>query len=191
MPKMHIVRTQQIDAPVSKVYTILQDMSSWQHWSPWLIMDPNAQVKVATDNRSYSWEGNRVGSGNMHISSEEQNHVIHYDLTFLRPWKSTAKVMFETTEKDGGTEVAWYMDSSLPWFMFCMNKMMVAFVGNDYERGLNLLKDYAEDGEIHSKLNWLGTQQFPGCRYIGIKRSCGMDEMSELMQKTQLQDTDW
>lgn len=59
---------------------------------------------------------------------------------------------------------------------------MIAFVGNDYERGLNLLKDYIEDGEIHSKLNWLGESQFPGCDFIGVKRNCTIKEIGEVMK---------
>ncbi|MDF1698476.1 MAG: SRPBCC family protein [Saprospiraceae bacterium] len=182
MPKMQIVKTKHINAPVSKVYEIVHDMSSWSKWSPWLIMDPDAIVEVAEDNRSYSWEGNRVGSGHMSILEETPNKSVDYDLTFLKPWKSKAKVRFETKEKDGGTEVSWHMDSSLPWFMFWMKKMMVAFVGQDYDRGLSLLKDFAEDGEIHSKLNWLGERQFPGCDYIGISRTCSIDEMGVVMK---------
>lgn len=114
MPKMHIVKTKQIDAPLSKVFSTLNDMSSWSKWSPWLITDPEATVEVAADNKSYSWEGNRVGSGHMSITKEDTNQSIDYDLTFLKPWKSKAKVKFTTKEKDGGTEVAWQMDSSLP-----------------------------------------------------------------------------
>jgi len=182
MPKMNIVKTKQINAPISKVYNVLSDMSSWSKWSPWLIMEPNATVDVAADNRSYSWDGKRVGSGHMEIEKETPNQIINYNLTFLKPWKSKAKVKFTTTEKDGGTEVSWHMDSSLPWFMFWMKKMMIAFVGNDYERGLNLLKDYIEDGEIHSKLNWLGDSEFPGCDYIGIKRNCTIGEIGEVMK---------
>ncbi len=179
---MQIVKKTHINAPVSKVYAVLNDMSSWSKWSPWLIMDPDATVDVADDNKSSSWEGKRVGSGHMAITKENPNQSINYDLTFLKPWKSKAKVKFETTEKNGGTEVAWHMDSSLPWFMFWMKKMMIAFVGNDYERGLNLLKDYVEDGQIHSKLNWLGESQFPACDYIGIKRKCTIDEMPTVMK---------
>ena len=183
MPKMKIARTKHLDAPISKVYSVLQDMSSWSKWSPWLITEPEATVDVAADKRSYSWDGNRVGSGNMNISSEEENKVIDYDLNFLKPWKSTAKVKFELAEKDGGTEVTWHMNSSLPWFMFWMKKKMEAFVGNDYERGLSLLKDYVEDGEVHSKLNFLGESQFPGCDYIGFTRKCTIETMPELMKK--------
>ncbi|MEM9545428.1 MAG: SRPBCC family protein [Bacteroidota bacterium] len=182
MPKMNIVKTKHINAPVSKVYEILSDLSSWSKWSPWLIMDPNASVDVAADNRSYTWDGNRVGSGHMEIAKETMDKAIDYNLTFLKPWRSKAKVKFTTTEKDGGTEVAWHMDSSLPWFMFWIKKMTVAIISNDYERGLNLLKDYAEDGETHSKLNWLGEREFPGCDFIGIKRECSTVEMGEVMK---------
>jgi predicted transcriptional regulator YdeE len=183
MPKMNIVKKKQINAPVSKVYDVLADMSSWSKWSPWLIMDPDADINVAEDNNSYSWEGNRVGSGHMAIAREDKENSIDYDLTFLKPWKSKAKVKFITVEKDGGTEVSWQMDSSLPWFIFWMKKMMIAFVGNDYERGLNLLKDYIEDGKVHSKLNWLGESQFPGCDFIGIKRNCTIATLAEVMKK--------
>ena len=140
MPKMQIVKKKHINAPVSKVYDIVSDMSSWSKWSPWLIMDPEAVVDVAEDNQSYSWEGKRVGSGHMAISNQSANEAVDYDLTFITPWKSTAKVRFETREKDGGTEVSWHMNSSLPWFLFWMKKSMVAYVGQDYERGLSLLK---------------------------------------------------
>jgi len=182
MPKIQLVKSKQINAPLSKVYSTLSDMSSWSEWSPWLIMEPDAKVDVADDNKSYSWEGDRVGSGHMAISQQSPNQSINYDLTFLKPWKSKAKTKFVLAEKDGGTEVSWHMNSSLPWFMFWMKKMMVGFIGNDYERGLNLLKDYVEDDEIHSKLNWLGESQFPGCDYIGIKRNCTMDEMPTMMK---------
>lgn len=182
MPKVQIVKTKQINAPVSKVHGILSDMSTWSKWSPWLIMDPDATIEVASDNQSYTWDGKRVGSGHMEIAKLDPDDYIDYNLTFFKPWKSKAKVRFETREKDGGTEVSWHMNSSLPWYMFWMKKMMVAFVGNDYNRGLSLLKDYAEDGEIHSKLNWIGENQFPGCSYIGIKRNCTIAEMPEKMR---------
>jgi len=183
MPKMNIVRRQHIDASIDKVYQSLCSMKTWQDWSPWLISDPKAKVNVAADDQSYEWEGPRVGSGNMKIVKSNPNSSIDYDLNFLKPWKSHAKVKFEVSEKDGGTEVAWHMDSSLPWFMFWMKKQMEAFLGNDYERGLKMLKDQMEHGYVQSKLDWKGEAQFPGCKFIGIKRSCTIDEMPSVMQK--------
>lgn len=178
---MNLVKRITIDAPIEKVFSTLNDMKTWEHWSPWLITDP--QTAVIASDKEYSWEGNRVGSGHMEIVKEVPNEYVYYDLTFLKPWKSTAKIKFTTEENSSGTEVAWYMDSSLPWFMFWMKKMMVAMIGNDYERGLKLLKDYVEEGKVNSKLNWIGEMEYPGCKYIGIKRTTTIDAMPTTMQK--------
>ncbi|MFY0605711.1 MAG: SRPBCC family protein [Cyclobacteriaceae bacterium] len=180
MPKLAISKSILIDAPVSKVFDIVSDFNQWTVWSPWLLMDPDTKVTVAEDKQSYEWDGKRTGKGNMKITSSAENKSVNYDLTFLTPWKSFAKVAFELEEKDGKTEATWIMDSSLPWFMFWMKKMMTAFVGMDYERGLRLLKDYAEDGKTHSDLHFLGESTKPGCAYIGIKTTASISNMSDM-----------
>ncbi|MEM8565258.1 MAG: SRPBCC family protein [Bacteroidota bacterium] len=182
MPKMQITKSITINAPVEKVYSKLNDFNHWTAWSPWLIMDPQAKVTIDGDAKSYEWEGDRVGSGNMHVTEEVENKWVDYDLTFLKPWKSTAKVRFETVSKGDSTEVHWLMDSSLPFFMFWMKKMMEAFVGMDYDRGLAMLKDYVEDGEVHSKLDFKGTSSFKGFKFVGIKTNSTIDDVGSSME---------
>ena len=181
MPKFSIQKSIVINAPVDNVFKKLNDLNEWRTWSPWLIQEPEAQVNVAADGKSYSWEGKRVGSGNMKITEETENTSLSLELNFLKPWKSHADVKFTTVAQNGTTKVTWHMDSSLPWFMFWMKKMMVGFIGMDYERGLNMLKDYVEDGEVHCKLNFLGFSDYPGCNYIAIKRSTTMENMGKEM----------
>ncbi len=181
MPKIHIARSIHIDAPVDRVYPKVNDFNHWTGWSPWLIMEPGATVDVSDDAKYYAWEGERVGSGNMRVTAEKTNEFVDYDLTFLKPWKSTSKVRFELQPKDGGTKVTWLMDTSLPFFLFWMKKQMTAFIGMDYERGLALLKDYAEDGEVHSKLDFKGFSNYPGCTYLGIKTECPMADVGPHM----------
>lgn len=183
MPKINVERKISIQAKVDEVYNKLNDFNHWISWSPWLIMDPKAKVTVAADGKSYEWEGERVGSGNMQVIKEKENEFIDYDLTFLTPWKSTAKVRFETKENGDSTNVKWLMDSSLPFFMFWMKKMMEAFVGMDYDRGLAMLKDYVEDGEVHSKLEFKGTSGFEGCKYVGASSDCTIDTVGTSMEK--------
>ncbi len=182
MPKMHIKKTIDIKAPIEKVYTTLNDFNQWTPWSPWIIMEPETVVTVADDKKSYKWEGDRIGTGQMKVTSEKENAFIDYDLNFLKPWKSYAKVRFEFQPTSDGTRVAWLMDSSLPFFMFFMKKMMEAFVGMDYERGLAMLKDYVEDGEVHSKIDFEGEKHYPGCQYIGIKTTCSLDDIGPKME---------
>lgn len=181
MPKMNVVRSITIDTDASTVFSKLNDFNHWPTWSPWLIMEPGVDVTVSDDAKYYEWKGNRVGEGNMKITGEVENEKIDYDLTFLKPWKSEAKVSFLMNKSGNGTEVTWTMDSSLPLFMFWMKKMMEGFIGMDYERGLNLLKDYVEKGEVESKLEFMGVQPFPGTKYVGIKTTCSMAEIGEKM----------
>ena len=180
---MHINKSTVINAPVEKIYNTLNNFNHWTPWSPWLIQEPEAKVEVADDTKSYTWEGNRIGSGNMKVTSEKSNESIDYDLNFLKPWKSSAKVRFEMKTKGEGTEVTWLMDSSLPIFMFWMKKMMETYVGLDYERGLSMLKEYVEDGAVHSKLDFSGSSTFPGCTYVGIRTDCTKETIGSQMGK--------
>jgi effector-binding domain-containing protein len=56
-------------------------------------------------------------------------------------------------------------------------------VGMDYERGLALLKDVSEDGEVHSKLEFRGEQSFDGCQYIAIETVCNMSQIGSKMEE--------
>jgi effector-binding domain-containing protein len=183
MPKISVSKHIHINAPIAKVFSVITDFSTWMAWSPWLIMDPETQVNVAEDKKSYAWEGRRTGSGNMKIVSEQENTSVEIALTFLKPWKSTAKVYFYLIEAGDQTEVKWTMDSSLPFFMFWIKKMMETFIGMDYDRGLRMLKDYIEDGKVHSKLNFIGKETLSAQEFIGISTSCSMDEMGKKMSE--------
>lgn len=182
MPKTHVTKKIEIDAKPSVIFPILNDFNHWTFWSPWLIMEPEAKVNVSEDSKYYDWEGNRIGSGNMKITSEAKNDRIEYDLNFLKPWKSYAKVTFLLKEKEDKTEVSWVMDSSLPFFLFFMKKGMEGFIGVDFDRGLRMLKEYVEDSKVKSKLEFIGKQKFDGLKYVGIKNTTGMAQLDEQMK---------
>ncbi|MEQ8472965.1 MAG: SRPBCC family protein [Marinoscillum sp.] len=181
MPKFHVEKSILIEAPVAKVYECISNLHHWNQWSPWLVLEPDAKFTVAEDGDSYAWEGDRVGSGEMKILNRTENQSVDYDLHFLKPWKSQADIRFELEEVDGKTKVTWLMDSKLPFFMFFMRKMMVAFLGMDFDRGLNMLQDLAEDGKVHSSLEFIGETNYPGCQYVGLKTSCPISTIGETM----------
>lgn len=182
MAKLNIQRKVNIKASSEEVYKIISDFHFWESWSPWLIQEPGVKVDVNEDGKYYEWHGDRVGAGNMTLLNETINKSIDYDLTFLKPWKSTAKVRFEIEELKDSCEVVWYMESSLPWFMFWMKKMTEAFIGMDYERGLLMLKDRVEEGKVHSELNFIGAASLPEINYIGIKSSSTKAAMPDQME---------
>ncbi len=182
MAKLDVKRSITINAPIEKVYNVVSDFNHWRPWSPWLIMEPEAKVLVAEDAKSYSWEGKLTGSGNMKVLDENPNNLIKYDLNFLKPYKSNAKVAFELSATSEGVKTTWTMNSSLPFFMFFMKKMMTSFISMDYDRGLAMLKDYVEDDIVHSTLTRKGRSQFAGLDYIGLQQTCSMDHLAEKME---------
>ena len=181
MATMQVNREVIVNKPAEEVYKKISDFNHWKHWSPWLIVEPDADVKINDDGKYYEWKGKVVGSGNMTVLKEDENKSVDYDLTFLTPYKSKAKVGFRLTPVDGGTKVQWTLESKLPFFMFWMKKSMEAYIGMDYQRGLEMLKDYVEDGKVHSNLEFQGKSTFEGTKYIGIQRHTTIDKVGDQM----------
>lgn len=186
MPALKIVKSVSIDAPVSAVLDVVSNFEKWVPWSPWLLMEPEAKVEVSDDKQYYSWDGDRVGAGNMALLNTETSGnttTINYDLHFLKPWKSQSDVAFILKDEGASTKVSWTMDSSLPFFLFWMKKTIVSSVGLDYQRGLNMLKEYVEDGKISSKIAFEGKQQVDGCTYVGTTRGSTFEDIASNMQQ--------
>ena len=185
MPKFSISRSQVIDCPVEKVFEIVRDFGNWPKWSPWLIADQECQLQVQDD--WYSWEGEICGAGRMDVIDAVENESINYELNFLKPFKSQAEVKMAYRRDREKTEVTWTMKSSFPFFLFWMKKSMMAFIGMDYERGLLMLKDLAETGEVPSHLEFPGREPSPSFVGVGIRGTANLDcfenEMGENLEK--------
>jgi len=182
MPKFNVCKSVNIHSSLEDVYSKVRDFHSWPTWSPWLISDPDCRVTYGEDGTNYAWEGKISGSGKMEITADEPNEFIRYKITFLKPWKSVSDVGFAFLNTKDGVEAVWTMDGSLPFFMFWMKPMMTTMVSMDFQRGLLMLKDCIETGEVPSKLEFLPNQAFKGGRYIGRKTSCKISQISEAMR---------
>ena len=184
--KYHIARSIQIDAPKNTVMPLLQDFNNWNSWSPWTVAEPDCPVDVdgtpASPGHSMKWDGKIIGSGqNVLVAQDDQN--LTYDLSFIKPFKSQAKTAFNIQEKNGGTEVTWTMDSKMPFFMFFMVPMIKSMVSMDYDRGLRMLKEMAEEGKINATTTNKGMADLKGFSYIGIQRTVSINEIGEKMEK--------
>ena len=187
-------RSISISKPMADVRSVVGDFSLWGHWSPWLCMEKDCQFSTEGEPRQPShrqdWDGQRIGSGNMVMTSQTETSFV-YDLTFLKPWKSKSTVEFSFNEQEGETEVTWIMNGSLPFFMFFMKKMMIAWVESDFDRGLLMLKDYIEQGQVLSDTEVTGTRQKQGFFYLGIDKESSIADMPEIMAKDFSQLMEW
>ncbi len=181
MPKTHVEKSISIAASAEKVKSVVSDFNHWKAWSPWFILEPETTVSVSSDGKTQEWEGKRIGSGIIKVISESDS-MIRYNLAFLKPWKSEAKTDFIIEKIDENTtNLTWTMDGSLPFFMFWMKPMMERLIGMDYDRGLLMLKDYIEKGTVESKLMFLGQSDYAGCKFVGVKSECTIDNIGEVM----------
>lgn len=176
-----------INRKVADVYESVSNFANWNIWSPWQITEPDCPIKVEGEagavGHRQEWDGKIIGAGNMTITKALANEALEYDLIFTKPWKSRNFDAFYFQAAGDGTEITWYMKGTMPFFMFFMKKMMSAWVGNDFERGLGMLKEYLETGTIASKTSIKGTADRPPMYYIGRKSICELKSIDSAMEE--------
>ena len=184
--KYHVERSTHINASKHTVKSLIQDFNQWNSWSPWTIAEPDCPIDIegdpGTSGHSMSWDGQIIGAGKNVLVSNSDNRLT-YDLFFLKPFKSHAKVAFNLQEKEGGTLVTWSMDSKMPFFMFFMVPMMKTMIGMDYSRGLRMLKEMAEVGSINASTKNQGVVDLQAFSYIGIKRTVAIEDIGTAMEQ--------
>jgi hypothetical protein len=87
-----------------------------------------------------------VGEGSLTINSVDKKHI-HFDLEFLKPWKSHAKDnwLFEEWQ-NGETKVTWQNSGELPWPMArIMGPLINKNLNHQFEKGLSNLKKMVEE----------------------------------------------
>ncbi|MCA9034123.1 MAG: SRPBCC family protein [Planctomycetaceae bacterium] len=186
MPAYSIVRSIEIEADTSRVFEVVADFGTWTVWSPWLIAEPEARVTVSSDGKSvgsvYSWVGELTGQGEVEHKELVPYSRIEDEIRFLKPFKSQARVGFLLEPTATGTMLSWYMEGSMPWFMFWMIPMMKTFISMDYSRGLKMLKDWIETGSIPSKVIQHGVQQTEPLRMAGVSSTCEVETVGPSME---------
>ncbi|MBR9910022.1 MAG: hypothetical protein GYB33_06665 [Gammaproteobacteria bacterium] len=184
--KFDVEKSTLIAAPMTQVRELVADFHYWNSWSPWTVVEPACPISISghpgEPGHSMTWEGEVIGSGKNTLQSSDAQRL-HYNLEFFKPWKSKAKVCFLFEEVGDQTKVTWTMNSSMPFFLFFMLKMMKNLIGMDYERGLRMLKEVAEKGSVKAETINNGIVEYSGFSYVGIQRSVPVSEMSTTMRK--------
>jgi hypothetical protein len=182
-----IKRSIKIALPVAQVYEKISDLQFWPQWSPWLCIEPDSDYSADANKgqvgHQQKWNGKIIGSGEMKIISVEQNKQINFELFFLSPFKSQSLTSFILEEQNGQTLLTWTMQSSLPFFLFFLKKMISAMIGQDFERGLLMLKEKLESGSLPSQLKFVGQVEAEGFYYIGFKFQAPINELGPPIQK--------
>jgi hypothetical protein len=150
LPKTYNVeKTIVIESSVPDVMNRVGDLNYYRQWNPWQQADPGARHTITgspkTSGHRYSWEGKKVGVGSLTLRDMDAKHI-HFDLEFLKPWKSRAKDnwLFEPWGQNQ-TKVTWQNSGSLPWpIASLMGPMITKNLNHQFDQGLNNLKKMCE-----------------------------------------------
>lgn len=152
--KVRVERSVLIDAPRETVFALVGDFNRWHEWSPWADIDPNTQYSIAGaglgQTMSWSSKDPKVGSGAQVITEYDPPAKMKTQLSFGEMGGGVATMTL--TEENGGTRVAWMLDTRmregvpLVWkpMSTYMGFFMDGMIGKDYEKGLAKLKAAAE-----------------------------------------------
>lgn len=187
MPKTFVQESTLIKASRDQVFDYVTNLNHWSVWSPWLCVEPTASVHVSSDGKSVgsvsTWDGEVVGKGENEIKVLDPGKRMELELRIIKPWKSTSEVLFDFEDAGDETKVTWTMNGSVPWFMFWMKSMLENMIGMDYDRGLRMLKEQIETGEVLSKVNVRGVQPVGPIHMVGVRKDCSMETINKAMDE--------
>lgn len=145
----NIEKTIVIKKPVDAVMDHVGDLHFYKQWNPWQQTDLSAKSEISgtpkTPGHKYAWDGKKVGTGSLTLRAIDNRHI-HFDLQFVKPWKSLAKDnwTFESWGNDE-TKVTWQNSGALPWpIARLMGPMLNKNLNHQFEKGLNNLKTMCE-----------------------------------------------
>ena len=146
----HLERSITINADQQAIFTTLNSFESFNEWSPWAELDPNASYQYSGPasgvGAGMSWTSDEpnVGNGSQKIISSEPFNRVQVELIFGDNDVTTAS--YTLAPVDGGVEVTWGFDADFGnnimgrYFGLLLEK----FLGPQYEQGLANLKTLME-----------------------------------------------
>ena len=138
-----------IDAPPRKIHANIDDLEKWPSWSPWIENDPTLKVTVGDKSSgvgaTQTWVG-KDGDGSLLVTSSDPNKGVNYDLEFNQG-QYKCKANFIYVPNNEGTEVIWEMSGNMdaPVVGGYFAAKMDSWVGKEFEKGLQNLKDVVEN----------------------------------------------
>ncbi len=153
--KVSVSRSATIAASGDKVYSVLNDLKTYNSWMTWNQKDPQMKIewgpRTSGQGAYYKWTSShkQVGSGQLSITEAQPNKKITTALIFgASPDPSYATWNIEPSDKD--TKLQWTMDMDMGanpigrWMGF----LMKGAIEKDFDQSLSQLKEKIESGKL-------------------------------------------
>ncbi len=150
-----ITRSALLAVKPEAIFPEVNDLRKWEAWSPWVRLDPNANMRFEGPPSGVGaiahWDGNaKVGKGSMTIVESNAPGLIRLRLDFLKPMKATSVAEFNFDPEGGQTIVTWSMSGKNNFIGKAMGLIFNCekMVGGQFEKGLANLKERVESGSM-------------------------------------------
>lgn len=166
----HVERSTVMAVSPEEVFSIVNDLTRFNEWSPWAKLDPKAKYTIdgapsgVGAKMSWTSEDSGVGNGSQEIVESVPFKTLRTKLDFGDKGIAIATFSFEAVE--GGTKVVWGFDSDLgmnPVARY-VGLTFDSMIGKDYESGLASLKAIVEsqaNASTQAALATPGSGAFP------------------------------
>jgi effector-binding domain-containing protein len=182
-----IKRTVIIEKPVASVWPLVANYTNWTKWSPWYCLDSKTKATFSKDcckvGSVFKWESELAGSGQLEHRRIVLDTLIEDNLRFEKPLTYQSNFFWKFEKRDSFSVVTWEMRGEMPFFSRFMAKKLEPMIARDFERGLKMLKDFAEIGVVSSKVDVIGIVKAPEVTYIGKNAICNMGDMQNVMKQ--------
>ncbi|MCK5846843.1 MAG: SRPBCC family protein [Bacteroidales bacterium] len=183
LPSSYIVKeTIEIEAPIEKVFSQVNNLRNWTYWSPW--PDSIYHTKYVGNSEGIGakmlWTDDKEGRGEQTILESINNSKVITELFFTEQGNS-AKTEFQFFDTPAGTEVNWIMkgeDLSYPFGRF-VGLVIKKGASHNFAIGLKQLKEYTES--VKDQPDYLGYKIYDEVKeeqhFIAFIDSGNMDEL--------------
>ncbi len=146
----HVERSTEIATPICTVHTLVNGYGSFNEWSPWAQIDPNAQYTYEGPDfgvgakMSWTSEDRNVGSGSQEIVETNPSDSVKIKLDFGPDGQADA--FYRLSSQGDATAITWGFDTEFGGNLIgrYFGLFFDSMIGKDYEKGLQGLKAKAE-----------------------------------------------
>jgi uncharacterized membrane protein len=134
---VRVSRQATIQAPAETIYSQIADLKQFQAWSPW--------AKGATQ-RWQITQGDEITTGYIEVTDATTNQRVDMRMVFSD--KQSGMMTFELEPTlNQSNDVTWTFETQFGWDLFSryVGLFLDDMIGKNYERGLETLKQRAEN----------------------------------------------
>lgn len=154
--KVQVSRSITIDRPAKMVFKSVNSMHTFNEWSPWTELDPDAAYQFEGPEKGVgskmSWQGNEeVGSGSQLIIESMPYEKVKTELYFDGQGDDPSWATIAIKEMGDKSEVSWTFDADFKGNILgrYFGMMMDGMLGPQYELGLKNLKQVVESKPVY------------------------------------------